>query len=62
MITLSDRTWLVEQHHFTIDPHMDTCFTLAKGYMGVRGTFEEMYSDEERGTYVPAFLISRKHK
>lgn len=52
MITLSEPTWLVEQHRFSTDPHMETCFTLANGYMGVRGSLEEMYPGEGHGTYV----------
>jgi len=52
MVTLSGKTWVVEQRRFAADPHLETCFTLANGYMGVRGTFEEMYTGEETGTYV----------
>lgn len=52
MMKLSEKTWLVEQRQFAVEPHLETCFTLANGYMGVRGTFEEMYSNEMMGTYV----------
>lgn len=52
MISLSDQSWLVEQHRFSADAGLETCFTLANGYMGVRGTFEEMLPDERKGTYL----------
>ncbi len=49
---LSDKEWLIEQGDFEISAHMETCFTLANGYMGVRGTYEENYSEEIPGTYL----------
>lgn len=48
----TENAWRIEQDGFTISPHMETCFTLANGYVGVRGTFEEMYPNEGAGTYV----------
>lgn len=52
MIALSDKSWLIEQTTLTADPHMETCLTLANGYLGVRGTHEEMLAYEGYGTYV----------
>lgn len=49
---LSDKKWLIEQDEFRVSAQMETCFTLANGYMGVRGTFEEMYPQEEYGTFI----------
>ena len=52
LIALSDKSWLIEQTTLTADPHMETCLTLANGYLGVRGTHEEMLAYEGYGTYV----------
>jgi kojibiose phosphorylase len=49
---LSDKSWLIEQNQFALSGHMETCYTLANGYMGIRGTHEEAFAEEHLGTYV----------
>jgi kojibiose phosphorylase len=51
-VKLSNKQWLVEQDKFEVSGTLETCFTLANGYMGIRGTYEEMLKEEELGTFV----------
>ncbi|MBM7558249.1 glycoside hydrolase family 65 protein [Marinitoga litoralis] len=49
---LSDEKWLIKQENFEISHSQETIFTLSNGYLGVRGTFEDLFSNETPGTYV----------
>ncbi len=49
---LSEKKWLIEQKKFEISGKMETNFTLANGYAGVRGSFEEILYGEQRGTFM----------
>ncbi len=48
---LSTKEWLLEQNDFDISNKYETCFTLTNGYMGVRGTLDDLQKDELSGTY-----------
>ncbi|OQY09160.1 MAG: hypothetical protein B6I29_04000 [Marinitoga sp. 4572_148] len=49
---LSEEKWIIEQDKFEVSPVKETLFTLTNGYIGVRGTFEDLFYNETPGTYV----------
>ncbi|KLO22020.1 kojibiose phosphorylase [Marinitoga sp. 1197] len=49
---LSEKKWLLEENIFEISPVKETIFTLSNGYLGVRGTYEDLFYNETPGTYV----------
>ncbi|WGS65079.1 glycoside hydrolase family 65 protein [Marinitoga aeolica] len=49
---LSDEKWLIKQEKFEVSSIQETIFTLSNGYLGVRGTFEDLFHNETPGTYV----------
>lgn len=49
---LSDEEWLILQEDFAYDGKYESCFTLANGYMGTRGTFGSDIQRQNPGTYI----------
>lgn len=51
---LSDEKWLICQNNYNnkLNHRYETIFTLANGYMGVRGTLEDGADDKYAGTYI----------
>ncbi len=49
---LSAQQWLITQEEFLISSAQETNFTMANGYIGIRGTHEEMLPGEVLGTFV----------
>ncbi|GAB6188622.1 glycosyl hydrolase family 65 protein [Marinitoga arctica] len=49
---LSEKKWLIEQKEFEVSPVKETIFTLSNGYLGVRGTYEDLFQNEVSGTYL----------
>ncbi|OXT09368.1 kojibiose phosphorylase [Thermoanaerobacterium thermosaccharolyticum] len=51
---LSEDKWLISQDQYDskLNQRYETIFTLANGYMGVRGTFEEGSEDECPGNFI----------
>lgn len=45
-------------HDLTLVPRNETLFTLANGYLGLRGDFEEEEGSYHKGTYINAFYDS----
>ncbi len=52
LMQLSADRWLITENKFEPAGHLETCFTLANGYLGVRGTSDELYPEETSGTYL----------
>ncbi|MDI6619009.1 MAG: glycosyl hydrolase family 65 protein [Clostridiales bacterium] len=49
---LSNEEWLILQEDFIYDEKYESCFTLANGYMGARGTFGSDIEHQNPGTYI----------
>ncbi len=49
-----DRNWSITELHFNPDKihHSETIYTIGNGFLGTRGTSEEVYPGESRSTFV----------
>ncbi|MEZ0537495.1 glycoside hydrolase family 65 protein [Caldicellulosiruptoraceae bacterium PP1] len=51
-MNLSSEQWLISDEKFEIGGKNETIFALTNGYLGIRGTHEEIYQEEIPGTYI----------